>query len=154
MYRQISKAELCRVCLLPSIRFERHFIRQVNAFSLRFIIADPTFCISTDNSLIDSSAIEAFLSQQYSDATRHKNRWLLMKLISYPQLQEKDVRTSWADTFIYPISVDAFLINTGRKAYTAFYTLICCPASKSYLASLNMFLTKRVLPVFRRSSIV
>ncbi len=43
-----------------------------------------------------------------------------MKLTSYPQLAENDVKTYCAAIFIKPMSVDAFLIRTGRKAYTAF----------------------------------
>lgn len=38
-----------------------------------------------------------------------------MKLISYPQLFEKDVKTYCAETFMYPMSVDAFFIRTGKK---------------------------------------
>ena len=77
-----------------------------------------------------------------------------MKLTSYPQLHEKDVNTSCAEFFIYPISVDAFLIRTGKKTYTAFYTLTCCPASNNYLMNLNMFFTNKVFPVLKSSRMV
>jgi hypothetical protein len=55
---------------------------------------------------------------------------------------------------MYPIYVAAFLIRTGKNAYTAFYTLICCPASKSYLINFKIFLTNKGFPVLRRSKIV
>lgn len=84
------------------------------------MIPDPILSIKTAKSLIESSAIVEFLSQQYSEATKIDKNLLLIKLISYPQLDEKDVKTSCAEIFMEPISVDAFLMRTGKKAYTAF----------------------------------
>lgn len=98
---QMSKAEFRKFCLLPSIKFESDFIKTLRVFSLNCIIPDPTFSIKTAKSLIESSAIIEFLSQQYSEATKSdkKNDYLwswshtrnLMKMMSTPPVQ----RSSW-----------------------------------------------------------
>lgn len=120
MNMQMSKAEFLKFCLFPTTKLERDFIKILRVFSLNCMIPDPILSIKTAKSLIESSAIVEFLSQQYSEATKIDKNLLLIKLISYPQLDEKDVKTSCAEIFMEPISVDAFLMRTGKKAYTAF----------------------------------
>lgn len=55
---------------------------------------------------------------------------------------------------IWPISVAAFFIKIGKNAYTAFYTLIFCPASNNYLINFRIFLTNNVFPVDNKSNII
>lgn len=114
------------------------------------------FWIKTVNNLILNSEIEEFLSQQNYEVTKIKiwENILLIKLTSYPQFKQNDVKTYCAIFFIFPISVDAFFIKMGKKIKTAFYTFICCPASNNYLINLKIFLTSKVLPVISKSWIV
>lgn len=67
---QMSKAELRRFCLFPSTKYDKDFIKIERVFSLNPITEDPIFSIKTAKSLIESSAIAEFLSQQYSEATK------------------------------------------------------------------------------------
>jgi hypothetical protein len=65
MKMQISKAELQRFWRFPFIKFDRQPINADNVFSLSCITPGPTFWTRADKSLIESSATEAFLSQQF-----------------------------------------------------------------------------------------
>jgi len=142
----MSKACFERFCLFPSIKFEKHFIRTINVFSLNCITPEPTFWIKAYKSFKANSATDAFLSRQCSA--------VIDKLTSYPQLHENEVNTSWADVFMYPMSVDAFLMRMGKNTTTAFYTLTCWPASNHSLTNLKIFFTRRVFPVDNNSKIV
>ena len=90
----------------------------------------------------------------FSSDYNNKKNGVLVKLHSYPQLQQKAVKTYWAEVFICPISVAAFLIKTGKNTTTAFSTLTCAPASNNSLMSFNIFLTSKVFPVLMRSNII
>lgn len=67
---QMSNAELVRFCRFPSTRVDKHLIKSERVFSLNCMIPAPTFWRSTANNLMDSYAIAAFLSVQYSEATK------------------------------------------------------------------------------------
>lgn len=72
--------------------------------------------------------------------------------MSYPQLFENAVSTVCDISLICPRSLQDFFNNTGKKAYTAFYTLILFPWSNIYLTILNRFLIICVLPLLNKST--
>lgn len=131
---------------MPSTNKKKHFINPHRVFYPSCITPAPTFCTNASSNFNDNSATDAFLSIQFSIVT-FINKKILVRLISYPQLQENDVNTYCADVFIAPMSVAAFLIKTGKNTTTAFSTLTCCPASNHSLTSLRIFFTSKVFPV-------
>ena len=70
MNRHISKAAVHRDGLFPSTNEERHFIRELKVFSPNCMMPDPTCLMRAVSNLMESSATETFLSQQYSEATK------------------------------------------------------------------------------------
>lgn len=86
---QISKAWVRKFCLLPSTLNIRPLIRVARVFSLNCMIPAPIFWSNAARSLIESSAMATFLSQDCCEATElikkrywqsllHTHNWMRM----------------------------------------------------------------------------